>query len=138
MQWDDTEHAGFSKTKPWFILNPNHKTINVLKDMGDKDSILNYTKALIAYHQSHEVLRIGSFAPTMEEHPQILAFIRETEKEKLLVMINMDNKIATFKADDYQRMRTQLCNYPTYGPMEKKMIFRPYEARIIALVEQKS
>jgi len=137
MQWDDTQHAGFSKTKPWFVLNPNHKTINVLNDMGDKNSILNYTKEVIAYHQNHESLRIGSFTPTMTEHKQILAFIRENENEKLLVMINLDNKPAIFKADDYQQMRTQLCNYPTYGPMDKKMVFRPFEARIIALVGQK-
>ena len=133
MQWDDTEYAGFSKVKPWFVLNPNYKTINVLSDIGNKESILNYTKELIHFHQTHEALLNGSYAQIMEAHPQILAFIRETDSEKLLVMINLDNKPATFKADNYTQMKTQLCNYPTYGPMVKKMVFRPFEARIIAL-----
>jgi len=33
-------------------------------------------------------------------------------------------------------LRTRLCNYPTYGPMDKKMVFRPFEARIVEIVEQ--
>ncbi|TXT17446.1 MAG: glycosidase [Erysipelotrichaceae bacterium] len=136
MQWDDGPHAGFSSVKPWFVLNPNHKTINVKHDQQDQDSILNFTKELIAYHQAHSVLQQGSFASTMTSHPQILAYIREDEQEKLLILINLDHKHATFKADNYKEMRTQLCNYSTYGPMVEKMVFRPYEARIVQLVGQ--
>lgn len=136
MQWSDGEHAGFSSGKPWFVLNPNHKEINVEKELQDKNSILNFTKELIAFHQAHSALRNGSFVPTMEKHKQVLAYFREDTQEKFLVLINLDNKPAMFKADDYQSMRTQVCNYPTYGPMDKKMVFRAYEARIIQLVSQ--
>lgn len=138
MQWDDTPFAGFSKVKPWFIVNPNHTTINVLSDMANPNSILNYTKELIAFRQSHEALRAGTFAPRYEAHKQLLAFVRENEEERFVILINLDNKPAMFKAEDYQQMRTRLCNYPTYGPMDKKMVFRPFEARIVELVEQNS
>lgn len=136
MQWDETEHAGFSEVKPWFVLNPNHKTINVKADLQTPDSILNYTKELIAFHQNHAALRTGSYASRYETHKQILAFVRENEQERFLIVINMDNKPAMFKAENYQSLRTRLCNYLTYGPMDKKMVFRPFEARIIEIVEQ--
>ena len=136
MQWDDSQHAGFSDVKPWFVLNPNHKTINVKADLQVKDSIFNYTKELIAFHQSHAALRTGSYSPRYETHKQILAFARENEEERFLILINLDNKPAMFKADNYQFLRTRLCNYPTYGPMDKKMVFRPFEARIVEIVEQ--
>jgi len=136
MQWDDSEYAGFSHVKPWFVLNPNHKTINVKADQLDQNSILNYTKALIAYHQTHPALRTGSITPMLENHKQILAFTREEDDEKLMVFINMSDKPALFKLNNTLKMDTQLCNYPNYGPMVTKMVFRPYEARIVKLSEQ--
>jgi glycosidase len=136
MQWDNGSYAGFSNTKPWFVLNPNYQKINVKKDLEDKDSILNFTKELIAFHQTHSALRSGSFAPYLKTHKQILAYTREDENERFLILINLDDKPALFKADDYKEMKTQLCNYPTYGPMDNKMVFRPYEARIVKLVRQ--
>ncbi len=134
MQWDDSNYAGFSKTKPWFVLNPNHKEINVKKDSEDQNSTLNFTKELIAFHQTHPALRTGEFKPIMESHKQILAYLREDAEESYLILINLDDHVALFKSDNYKMMRTKVCNYPTYGPMDKKMVFRPYEARIVQLI----
>ena len=35
MQWDSSENAGFSKTKPWFYVNPNYKRVNVATEEKD-------------------------------------------------------------------------------------------------------
>ena len=50
MQWDDSVNAGFNLgTKPWIKVNPNYKEINVKKQLGDSDSLLNFYKKLLKY-----------------------------------------------------------------------------------------
>ena len=33
VQWTDGNYAGFSAAKPWIVLNPNYKQINVANDL---------------------------------------------------------------------------------------------------------
>ena len=46
-QWDDSVYAGFSTFKPWNMVNPNKKTINVKQQLNDDHSLLNYYKKVI-------------------------------------------------------------------------------------------
>ncbi len=39
MQWDNSEHAGFTTGTPWLHVNPNYQTINVKTALAKKDSI---------------------------------------------------------------------------------------------------
>ena len=34
MSWDDSKHAGFSKTKPWFNVCPDYTLVNVKKKLN--------------------------------------------------------------------------------------------------------
>jgi oligo-1,6-glucosidase len=61
MQWDDSEYAGFSKTKPWLGVNGNYKYINYAAQKNDKNSILNFYKELIALRKKKECLIYGEF-----------------------------------------------------------------------------
>lgn len=41
MQWTCGENAGFTAGTPWLRVNPNYTAINVEKESGDPDSVLN-------------------------------------------------------------------------------------------------
>ena len=53
MQWDDTDNAGFSVSKPWLDVNKNYKEVNVRKDINSKDSVFNYYKNIIEYRKNN-------------------------------------------------------------------------------------
>nr|AIA95187.1 CAZy families GH13 protein [uncultured Photobacterium sp.] len=43
MQWDTSEHAGFTQGQPWFKLNSNYHEINVAQALADKNSVSTIT-----------------------------------------------------------------------------------------------
>ena len=136
VQWNDQVNAGFSTHDPWMIVNPNYKTINVAQAQSDPNSILNFTKQLIAFHQAHPVFALGRIEEVLNSHKQIIAYIRSDENECLLILINLDHKVAMVKLEEEYRQKTVLCNYLEFQELEHKMVFRPYEARIIQLINK--
>lgn len=60
MQWDDTPHAGFSRsrdgsetTKPWMRVHDDYREWNVAKQKDDSDSVLSFWKAMIAFRKAN-------------------------------------------------------------------------------------
>ena len=93
MQWDDSEFAGFSNTKPWLKVNANKKDINVAKELEDKDSIFNYYKKLINIYKSESILvRDGLYKDLCPNNSKIFAYERRLDNEVLLVVSNFSKK----------------------------------------------
>ena len=91
MQWDSSAQAGFSFGKdiePWLPVNDNYTEVNVSSELEDKDSILNFYRALIAIRKNHRVLQEGSWRTLIHYPYEHLAYVRETETEQVLVAIN--------------------------------------------------
>ena len=47
MQWDGSEHAGFTTGEPWIAVNPNHTEINAAAAIADPDSVFHHYRKLI-------------------------------------------------------------------------------------------
>jgi oligo-1,6-glucosidase len=133
MQWDEGPYAGFSTTKPWMVINPNAPEVNVKVDQGHPQSIHAYVKALIALRHEHAALRTGSLTPILQNHPHLLAYARSTAEETLVILINLAKHPTTFKYPEGEGSTLLLSNYPDRGPMMTKMVFAPYEVRILKL-----
>ena len=102
MQWSDAPHGGFTSGTPWFALNPNYKEINVAEQQGREDSVLNYYKKLIALRKSdayRNTFTYGTSAPAYEAEPGIMAYVRETEGQKILVAGNYGAMPRTLKLE---------------------------------------
>lgn len=135
MQWNNEKNGGFTKGEPWIKVNPNYTAINVENDINDSESILNYYKQLISLRKSHNVLRRGSFKPYGSDHKEIFAFIREDEKEKFLILLNVSGNMAEYSMEnDDEKWEFITGNYkmnsknvPNYN------LFKPWEARIYAI-----
>ena len=91
MQWDGTVNAGFSfgkDVKPWLPVNENYGEMNVETKLQDESSILNFYRQLIRVRRNSEALRQGSWRTLIQYPDEHLVYVRETEHEKVLVMIN--------------------------------------------------
>lgn len=132
MQWTNKEHAGFSSNEPWMVLNPNYQSINVEQQLQDPYSVLSYTKELISLYQAHDLFAFGGFEALLVKHPQIIAYRRFNEHHHFIVLLNLSAKVASFKCDEaWLEAKMVVSNRIHPGPLESKMVFAPYEARIL-------
>lgn len=98
VQWSDEENAGFSTHKPWMIVNPNYKEINLAKQKDDSNSVYAFYKKMIALYKDpayHETLTFGRFEPYMRETKNLIAYYRRGEGQTLLVLANFQNEPQT-------------------------------------------
>ena len=98
VQWSDAENAGFSTHKPWMIVNPNYKEINLAKQKDDSNSVYAFYKKMIALYKDpayHETLAFGRFEPYMRETKNLIAYYRKGERQTLLVLANFQNEAQT-------------------------------------------
>ncbi|MET0303445.1 MAG: alpha-glucosidase, partial [Microbacteriaceae bacterium] len=88
MQWDASENAGFTEGTPWLALNPNSSRINVEADRSSERSVFEFYRRLIALRHDDAVVAHGRFELLAADDPQLFAFLREREGERLLVVAN--------------------------------------------------
>ncbi|BDA63391.1 alpha,alpha-phosphotrehalase [Actinomyces capricornis] len=86
MQWDSSPGAGFTQGTPW--LRPtNQERINVA-DQEREGVILPYYRRLVALRKQYPVIAHGRYEPWAAEHPDVLAYTRELDGTRLLVLCN--------------------------------------------------
>lgn len=98
VQWSDAENAGFSTHKPWMLVNPNYKEINLAKQKDDRNSVYAFYKKMIALYKDpayHETLTFGRFEPYARETKNLIAYYRKGEGQTLLVLANFQNEPQT-------------------------------------------
>ena len=91
MQWDNSVHAGFSFGKdvePWLPVNKNYQEVNVVSELAKEDSVFNFYRRLIKVRKNSKALRQGDWYTLIHYPYEHLAYVREFETEKILIMIN--------------------------------------------------
>lgn len=102
MQWSDEANAGFTTAKPWLKVNENYKDINVAAQEKDPSSVLNYYRRLVALRKSDEFKELftyGRCVPAYEDTDGIMAYYREDENKRVLVVANFGSKEAQIRLD---------------------------------------
>ncbi|HEX3053218.1 MAG TPA: alpha-amylase family glycosyl hydrolase [Aggregatilineaceae bacterium] len=93
MQWDVWyQQGGFTDGKPWEAFNPAYQVNNVALMNEDPDSLLNHYRALIHVRNDHPALRTGAMMILESGDPGVYAFLRFTEDEVILVVINLSTE----------------------------------------------
>ena len=99
-QWDTSENAGFTTGKPWLMVNPDYKRINVASQINDPNSVLSYYKKLTALRKNpeySETVVYGKTVPYLPEVERLMAFKRVGDNQTLLVLGNFSTKPQTVK-----------------------------------------
>ena len=102
MQWSDEANAGFTTAMPWLKVNENYKAINVAAQEKDPSSVLNYYRRLVALRKSDEFKELftyGRCVPAYEDTDGIMAYYREDENKRVLVVANFGSKEAQIRLD---------------------------------------
>ncbi len=136
MQWNDSVQAGFSfgrDVEPWLPVNDNYAKVNVATEFKDPDSILNFYKALICLKKQSKSLRHGNWRTLIDYPYEHLAYVRETEVEQVLVVINFSHE-KEFKLDEPIELENwQVLLSTDYEPnllMNLPKTLKPFETSI--------
>lgn len=133
MQWSSAENAGFTSGTPWLGLNDNYQKINVEDQLKDKGSILNFYKNMIKLKKSHDIFTYGVYDLLLENHPQIYAYTRTLEDEKVVIISNLTDETA--ETGEFpisvSSEKLLLSNYKVenHGDVDQFSL-KPFEARV--------
>jgi maltose alpha-D-glucosyltransferase / alpha-amylase len=117
MQWNGDRNAGFSRANPQrlflpVIIDPDHhyEAVNVENHERNQSSLLWWTRRVIALRRRFKAFGRGTVKFLQGDNPKVLAFTREYEDEKILIVVNLSR----FS----QVARIDLTEYTGYVPQE--------------------
>ncbi|MEL6140876.1 MAG: alpha-amylase family glycosyl hydrolase, partial [Bacteroidota bacterium] len=106
MQWNNNENAGFSDANPHSLYLPvirdteySYRWVNVRRQEQTPNSLLNWTRRILAKRKEFSVFGRGSIKWLQPENGRILAFVREYEEEKILVVVNLSRHSQSVQLD---------------------------------------
>jgi oligo-1,6-glucosidase len=133
MQWNSSEHGGFSDGTPWIKVNPNYKDINVEKAMKDPDSVFHYYKKLIELRKKNEIIVYGRYNLILDQHPEVYAYTRTLGNQILLVLCNFYGGNPEVEPPAYiqeKKFEALIGNYKDIQ-INRTIKLRPYEAQVL-------
>jgi oligo-1,6-glucosidase len=134
MQWDASENANFSMGEPWLSVNKNHNEINVEVQNEDPNSILNYFRSMVKLRKDNDVLIYGDYELLAAKNPDIYAYTRTLNNEKVLVLLNFTNHDSSIELMEIETINeTMINNYKTVEISNNKIKLKPYQAIVFKL-----
>ena len=95
MQWSSDRNAGFSSANRQRLFLPvitdaeyHYETVNVEAQQSNPNSLLWWMKRLIALRRQHHAFGRGSLTFLHPENRKVVAFLRELDDERILVVAN--------------------------------------------------
>ncbi|MDH5421606.1 MAG: maltose alpha-D-glucosyltransferase, partial [Acidimicrobiia bacterium] len=96
MQWSNDRNAGFSRANAQSLYLPvvvdpqfHYETVNVEAQQANPNSLLSWVRLMIRHRQRHPVFGRGSIEFLSPDNDQVLAYLRDSEDQTLLVVANL-------------------------------------------------
>jgi oligo-1,6-glucosidase len=127
MQWDASEHAGFTTGTPWLAVNPDHVEINAEAEAADPDSVFHHYRRLIELRHTEPVVAHGDFHMLLGDDERIYAFTRRLDDVELLVLGNFSGETVLAEVDEAWQDAEVLIGDGaglTLGPWEGRVLRR--------------
>jgi maltose alpha-D-glucosyltransferase / alpha-amylase len=106
MQWSPDRNAGFSsanRQQLYFpvIVDPeyHYEAINVASQQNNPNSLLWWTKRLIALRKRYKAFSRGTFEFLHPDNRKVLAFVRRYEDETILIVANLSRFVQAVELD---------------------------------------
>lgn len=138
MLWNKNVYGGFSSNEPYLPMGSIKKCVE--NQENDDYSILNYTKNLISFRKDHRVLIDGDFTFIDINDENIIAYIRTSNLETLLILLNFTRKKRCIKFKDLELpfiAKTALFSTNLFGesPMYdmNEILLNPFEGAIYSI-----
>jgi len=111
MQWSADRNAGFSRANPQRVYLPvitdpeyHYEALNVEAQQNNPNSLLWWMKRMIALRKRYKAFSRGTIEFLYPENRKVLAFLREFEDERILVVVNL-SRHAQYLELDLSRFR---------------------------------
>ena len=93
MQWNGESYAGFTSAEfPWRFPQKDYEERNVENQLITPDSIFNHYRKLIKLRNENKALQTGSFTELPTSDRRIYAYIRATDDQTLLILLNLSRR----------------------------------------------
>ncbi len=139
MQWSADRNAGFSRANPQQLYLPpifdyeyHYETVNVETQSWNPNSLLSWMKRLIRLRQQFSPLTDGSLEFLRPANPKVLAFLRTSGEEHVLVVANL-SRFAQFVELDLRRFNGRMpvelfgqIDFPWIGELPYLLTLTPY------------
>ncbi|MGQ9688744.1 MAG: maltose alpha-D-glucosyltransferase [Desulfobaccales bacterium] len=148
MQWSADRNAGFSRANTQklylpVIIDPeyHYEAVNVEAQQNNPTSLLWGMKRLIALRKRYKAFSRGSITFLYPDNNKVLVFIRESENERLLVLINLSRFVQYVELDlsAYKGMRpVELIArnpFPAVGELPYFITLGPHSVYVFSLEE---
>jgi len=138
MQWDASEHAGFTSGEPWLPVNPNTSEVNAKAAVDDPGSVFHHYRRLVELRHRLPVVVEGRFELLLPDDEQVWAFTRTLDEEVLLVLANCSSQPAAVAAGvpDLTGAEVLLGTHDPDGAPDvpgDALVLRPWESRVYRL-----
>ncbi len=106
MQWSADRNGGFSRVDPQRLFLPpimdpiyGYEAVNVESQQKEPNSLLNWTKRMIAVRQTHPAFGLGRFRMLFPRNRKILAFLREHDDDIIFCVFNLSRSAQAVEID---------------------------------------
>jgi maltose alpha-D-glucosyltransferase / alpha-amylase len=100
MQWSGDRNGGFSRADAARLYSPlivdpvyGYQAINVEAQERDQSSLLNWTRRMISVRRRYPTFGVGDLKVVETGNRAVLAFLRRTDAETLLVVANLSRYV---------------------------------------------
>ncbi|KAJ6513701.1 glycoside hydrolase family 13 protein [Mycena vitilis] len=114
MQWNASDHAGFTTGTPWMRVNDDYRTWNAAAQLDDQESVRAFWKRALKLRKEHNVLIYGDFTLLAPKNEDIFAYTRSYKNSRALVLLNFTSERQSFplpKGEDWSKHRLLCCNH---------------------------
>jgi len=106
MQWSPDRNGGFSRADPARLFLPaiqdpiyGFDAVNVEAQLRSSASLLNWMRRLVAVRRNHNVFGRGALRFLYPANRKVLAYIRSTEEESILCVVNVSRSPQAVELD---------------------------------------
>jgi oligo-1,6-glucosidase len=131
VQWDNSEHGGFTSGTPWIKVNPNFTEINAAAQENNPASPLNYFRQMAKLRSESLTLIYGAYELLLPDHENLYVFTRTLDNEKLLVALNFSTEEQNLIVDDVERVLIN--NYDDLMMSDGYLTLKGWQAVVLKL-----
>lgn len=141
MQWDTSEHAGFTAGTPWISVNGNYQNkVNVRSQEDDNNSVLHYFRKMVKIRKKNPILIYGSYHLLLEQNEQVYVYTRILDGNQCLVLLNFSTKLAKVSVEPglFREARLLISNNMENASSSKtdhEFELQPYQSLVYSIMK---
>lgn len=132
MQWDQSKNAGFTTGQPWLDVASNYPTVNVEAELNNPNGIFAYYKQLIHLRKTEDALINGTYQGILLDDPKVMAYLRTTEIEEILVLSHFyAGEVEVELPDGFNQTAEKMIGNGSAEVVNQSVKLSPYETIVL-------